>query len=107
MVFSSFISSSVVSTGSFNTWPMDRIFVVNLFNSFNLSTVVLYFFAMEYKESPFWTVYVVSGVNGLGNFSNCPMDNVFDVRLFIFFISSTVVLLFWAIWYRVSPFWTV
>lgn len=44
-------------------------FVVRLFILFSSSTVVLYFVAILYNESPDLTVYVSSGVNGLGNFS--------------------------------------
>lgn len=49
-------------------------------------------------------MYVDSGNNALGIFSNCPVDRILDVRLFAFFNSSTVVLLAAAIEYKVSPF---
>lgn len=97
----------MVSVGISNTWPIDNKLVVRLFKSFILSMVVLYLLAIEYKESPFFTMYVDSGNNALGIFSNCPVDRILDVRLFAFFNSSTVVLLAAAIEYKVSPFLTM
>lgn len=99
--------SLVVFVGSFKTWPIDRLFDVRLFASFRSSTVIPYLFAILYKESPLFTVYVFSGTNGLGILSNCPTDNMFDVKLFIFFNSSTVVPLSLAIEYKESPFFTI
>ena len=75
----------MVSVGISNTWPIDNKLVVRLFKSFILSMVVLYLLAIEYKESPFFTMYVDSGNNALGIFSNCPVDRILDVRLFSFF----------------------
>ena len=63
--------------------------------------------AIEYKESPFFTMYVDSGNNALGIFSNCPVDRILDVKLLILFNSSTVVLLAMATEYKVSPFWPI
>ena len=42
-----------------------------------------------------------------GIFNTCPTDNIFDVILFNFFISSTEVLYFVAILYKLSPFCTI
>ena len=106
MVFSSFSTSLTLSLGNFNTWPILRVLLVKLLILFSSSTVVLYLVAIEYKESPFLTVYVVSGNNSLGIFSNCPVDRILDVKLLILFSSSTVVLLAAAMEYRVSPFLT-
>ena len=107
MVFSSFSTSLALSLGNFSIWPILRILLVKLLILFSSSTVVLYLLAMEYKESPFFTVYVDSGNNALGIFSYCPVDRILDVRLFAFFNSSTVVLLAIAIEYKVSPFLTM
>lgn len=72
--------------------PIFKRFDVRLFSSFSLSTVVLYFFAIEYRESPDLTVYVVSLELSSGIFRTWPICNRFDVRLFAFFMASTVVL---------------
>lgn len=50
------VDVSVVVTGSFRIWPIDKMFVVRLFILFSSSTVVLYFVAILYKESPDLTV---------------------------------------------------
>jgi len=78
-------------------------FDVKLFNLFNSSTVVLKFFAIEYKLSPLFTTYVFSLVDVVGIFSVWPILNKFDVRLFRFFIASTLVSNFLAIEYKLSP----
>ena len=58
--------------------------------------VVLYLLAIEYRLSPFLTVYVnvesglVPEVDGI--FNIWPIDKLFVVKLFMFFIASTVVL---------------
>ena len=65
---------------------------MRLFSSFSLSMVVLYFFAIEYRESPDLTVYVVSPELLSGIFKTWPICKRFDVRLFEFFMASTVVL---------------
>lgn len=90
-----------------NIWPIDSIFDVKLFNSFSLSTDVLYFLAMEYRESPFCTVYVVSSgvLDGINR--TWPMDKRLLVRLFNSFSSSIVTLYFLAMEYKESPFFTV
>ena len=90
-----------------NIWPIDSIFDVKLFNSFSLSTDVLYFLAMEYRESPFCTIYVVSSgvLDGINR--TWPMDKRLLVRLFNSFISSIVTLYFLAMEYKESPFFTV
>ena len=106
-IFSYVFVSFIIGYLTIKIWPIDNRFDVRLFNSFNLSTVVLYFFAMEYKESPFWTVYVVYSEVSTGNFNTWPMDKRFDSRLFISFIWSIVVLYSFAMEYRESPFWTV
>lgn len=107
MVFPSFSTSLTLSLGNFSTWPILRILLVKLLILFSSSTVVLYLLAIEYKESPFFTIYVDSGNNALGIFSNCPVDRILDVKLLILFNSSTVVLLAAAIEYKVSPFLTM
>lgn len=98
--------------GIFNCWFIDKVLVVRLFCCFNFSTVVLYFFAIEYKVSPDFTVYVVnvvgiSIISVSGNRSTWPMVSVLLVRLFSFFKISTVVLFWVAMRYSVSPALTV
>ena len=72
-----------------------------------------YFLAIEYNVSPVLTVYVFeyngdsSSISSVGNFSCCPIDKLFDVRLFNSFILFTVVLLAFAILHKESPFFTV
>ena len=80
MVFSSFSTLLALSLGNFSTWPILSVLLVRLFILFSSSTVVLYLLAMEYKESPFFTVYVDSGNNALGIFSNCPVDRIKDLN---------------------------
>lgn len=41
-----------------SVWPTDMMLVFRLFNSFMLFTVVLYLFAIEYRVSPGFTIYV-------------------------------------------------
>lgn len=94
--------------GISNFWPIERVLLVKLFFSFKAFTVVLNLFAILYKESPFTTVYSVSFSDGIFfTYNFWPIDSVFDVKLFIFFSSSTVKLYFLDIWYRVSPLFTV
>ena len=74
-----------------------------------LFTVVLYFLAMEYIVSPGFTIYVVV-VDGIsvgrdnGIFIFWPIDRILLVKLFNSFISFTVVLYFFAIEYKLSPY---
>ena len=82
-------------------------FDVRLFNSFKVFTSVPNFFAIEYRESPLWTVYVVSSPVSLGIDSTWHMLNRFDVKLFAVFMASTVVLNSLAIEYKESPLFTV
>lgn len=88
-------------------WPIDKRFDERLFNLFISSTDVSNFLAMEYKLSPFWTVYVVSKLSFVGIFRTSPIDKRFDVRLLAFFMASTVVLYSFDILYRESPLFTV
>ena len=82
--------------------------MVKLFNFFILSTVVLFLFAIEYRVSPAFIVYVIDSV-GIsiisvdGSNILLPIVNVSVVRLFNSFILFTVVLFLLAIEYRVSP----
>lgn len=79
--------------------------------------MVLYCLAIAYKVSPDFTVYVpVVGVideevppfdSKLGILNCCPILNVLLVRLFKFFIASTVVLYFFAMLHKLSPDLTV
>mgnify|MGYP003293784151 CR=1 FL=1 len=62
----------------------------NLFISTKLFTVVLLSFAILYKLSPFFTIYIVSLVL-FGSFSCCPILNAVVVKLFILINSLTVV----------------
>lgn len=52
-ILSSIISSVMVPAGTFIVLPIVKMLVVKLFNSFNLSMVVLYLFAIPYRVSPF------------------------------------------------------
>ena len=91
---------------SSSSWPIVRVFDGRLFSCFSLSTVVLNLLAIEYRVSPFSTMYVVVDVV-LGTRIVWPTDKRFDVRLFNCFNSSTVVLFSLAIEYSVSPLFTV
>ena len=95
-----------------SVWPTDMMLVFRLFNSFMLFTVVLYLFAIEYRVSPGFTIYVFVVVGDsiysiVGIFNIWFIDKLSFIKLFNSFILFTVVLLFLAIEYRVSPFCTV
>lgn len=63
-----------------------------------------YFLAIEYKLSPDFTVYVFSLLSLVG-ISNCsPTFRFVELKLLYFTRVSTVVLYFWAIEYKLSPF---
>ncbi len=94
--------------------PIFIIVFNKLFAFIKSFTFMLNFLAIEYRLSPFWTLYVMllvllSGVSVLFSFifKICPILNVFDVRLFNLFNSSTDRLNLCAIEYKVSPFCTV
>ena len=99
----------LVCEGIFKTWPILRVLLVKLFNDFILSTVVLYLFAIPYRVSPLFTVYVFVLVSSfsVGTFNICPTANESVVKLLIDFKLSTVVPYFWAIAYNVSPDFTI
>lgn len=64
----------LLDDGIFKTVPIDRLFVIRLFKVFSCDTVVLYLFAIEYRVSPFCTVYIfslfiVGGVYGIPLYS--------------------------------------
>ena len=88
-----------------NFWLIERLLLVKLFNFFKSSTVVLNLLAMEYSESPLFTVYIwlleLSWLLGMINF--WLIERLLLVKLLIFFKSSTVVLNFLAIEYNESP----
>lgn len=73
------------------------------------STVVLNFWEIEYKVSPFWTLYVVGwgGISFSVMIIICPGRIVFVFKLFISFNLLTEILNFWEMEYNVSPFCTV
>lgn len=101
------IFSSVVP-GSFNVCPGYRLSDIKLFNVFSSFTVVPQVEAILYSVSPDETVCVVGKVVLVpGIFNTCPICNVFDVKLFVDFNFSTVVSNFFAIVYKLSPFFTV
>lgn len=56
----------VLFFGIFKIFPIVKVLFVKLFNFFSCSIVVLYLFAMEYRVSPFWIVYVLLGTVLLG-----------------------------------------
>ena len=70
-------------------------------------TVVLYLLAIEYKLSPFFTVYTIHSKGSLSLslfiFKLWPIDKLLLVKLFNFLIDSTDVLNLLAIPYKVSP----
>ena len=110
--FTVYVVSLEVPNGILNTSPIWRVLVVRLLALLIASTVTLYWPAILYKESPDLTVYSTVFDDGVsddvvGSFKTWPTDKMFDVRLFNLFISSTVVLYFWAILYKESPLFTV
>ncbi len=50
------LSFCEVIFGNFNVVPIVNVFEFKLFNSFKVFTDVLYFFAIEYRVSPFFIV---------------------------------------------------
>ena len=48
----------LIDVGTWSTWPMVSVLFVRLLSLFNVSTVVLNFWAMEYRVSPLDTLYV-------------------------------------------------
>ena len=80
-----------------------------LFNLFISSIVVLNFWDIEYKVSPFWTLYVVGCGGVVGSFiiSFWPGRIVFDSKLFNSFNLLIDTLNFLEIEYNVSPHWTI
>ena len=80
-----------------------------LFSFLISSTVVLNCWEIEYKVSPFWTLYVVGCGGVVCSFiiSICPGRIIFDSKLFNSFILLIDILNFFEIEYKVSPLWTV
>lgn len=64
---------------------------------------MLYFLAIEYRESPDLTVYVVSLEVPNGILSTWPIWRVLVVRLLALLMASTVTLYWFAILYKESP----
>ncbi len=81
------------------------------------STVVLNFLAMEYRLSPFFTIYIllVLGADGLvgtifevaGIFNFWPICKLVFGKLFNIIMAEAVVLYLLAMEYRLSPLFTV
>ena len=95
-----YVVSKLASLGIFKTPPIDKRLDVRLLRFFIASTVVLYSLAIEYRESPLLTVYVmpvVSVSRAVGIFRTPPIDSILLVRLLAFFRASTVVLYLLAI----------
>ncbi len=89
---------------------MDKLLLVKLFSFLISSTVVLLSLAMEYRLSPFLTVYSFSSssyISLVGIFNTWPIFRLVDTRLFSVDNSSTVVPSLRAMLYSVSPFCTV
>lgn len=92
-------SSSKLSPGIISCCPNDKLFVVKLFVVFRALTVIPYLFAIPYRVSPLFTMYVLpfDGISGVGifisgNLSFCPIDRLFVDKLFNVFNSLTFVL---------------
>lgn len=95
--------------GIINTWPILNKSVVRLFNLRISFTVVLKLRAIRHKLSPALTTYIVGDACTFeAGIKSCwPIDNILLVKLFKFFIASTVVPYLFAIAYNVSPALTI
>lgn len=98
--------------GIISFWPIERLLLDKLLIFFNSLTEVLKLIAIRYKLSPLFTVYIFSVVIlllllisflllGIINF--WLIERRLLERLLSFFISSTVVLNFFEIEYKLSP----
>ena len=95
--------------GIINSWPIVVKLLVIPFASFNSFTEIPYFFAMEYRESPRSTIYLINSLFGVwpGIVKVCPTFNIVPVKLFSFTKFSTGILYDLAIEYKVSLCFTV
>ena len=100
--------------GIISFWPIERLLLDKLLIFFNSLTEVLKLIAIRYRLSPLFTVYIFSVVIlllllilFLGIISFWLIDNKLLERLLSFLISSTEVLNFFEMEYKLSPDLTI